>query len=196
MTDFFGKKVFVSLLVVMLVFSFSALVFASESGEGGGHFDLAKEIYKWINFLILAGALFFVLKKIIPEFFSSRVENIKKTLDESQEAEKKASVKLKAAEEKISNLSKEIETIKANTKASMEKEKVRIISEAKEKVSRIAEQNEQNIRQEYELAVNALKKEMIIKATILAEDIVKGRITGDERKKLFNKYLDNLGDIK
>ncbi|RMF97939.1 MAG: hypothetical protein D6734_01125 [Candidatus Schekmanbacteria bacterium] len=187
-----------SILICFMVFVFLACAgfsFAEEAGEAAHHVNVAKEIYKWINFLILAGALFFVLKKIVPEFFSARVENIKRTLEESRRAEKEANEKLKIAEEKIKSLNKEIEIIRANAKAAIEKEKKRILEEANEKIARIEEQNEQNIRQAIELSVKELKEEIIKQATVLAEDMIKGRITPEERKKLFNNYVKQLGEI-
>lgn len=197
MAEFTKKNIFILAMLVFLgSMIFAGFSVASESGEVSSHFNISKEIYKWINFLILAGVLFFVLKKIVPDFFSSRVENIKQTLRDSQKAESEASEKLKAAEEQIKNLNKEIEIIRSNSQASIEKEKIRIIDEANEKVARITEQNEQNMKQEYEMSINELKKEMIDKAALLAENIIKGNITSNDKKKLFNKYLDNLGDVK
>ncbi|MBI5374911.1 MAG: ATP synthase F0 subunit B [Candidatus Schekmanbacteria bacterium] len=178
---------------VFLCFSFS-IAYAAEEGEHAG-IDISKEVFKWINFLILAGALFFILKKTVKEFFEMRIENIKKSLDESRKAEEEASVKLKDAERKLSALSSEIEQIKRNTAKLIEDEKNRIIKESGDKAQRIIAQNEKNIRYEYENSLKELKSEMVKNAAKMAEAILTEKVSTEERKRVFNKYLSMLGGI-
>jgi len=83
-------------------------------------------LFKTINFAILVGALVYVLRKPLAEFFRSRSASIQKSLDEGRKALETSQAQLKSVEEKLRGLEAEIAAFKASAVLEMEAERQRI----------------------------------------------------------------------
>jgi F-type H+-transporting ATPase subunit b len=99
---------------------------AEEGGASGA--EAATEIFKWINFAIVAGALLWVCLKKAPGFFRGRAEAISSAITKAGSAKAAADVQLREAEAKLANLDKEVAELRvfAEREAAAEVERIRM----------------------------------------------------------------------
>lgn len=145
------------------------------------------------NFIVLAGILLFVLRKInLPEILSKLQKNIENKVNDSTLAKTESEVTLKSAEEKMENVEKDIEKLVKDTKKTAKIISENIMSEAKEKIE-IIENNakrvvENDTNKTYTVLSNLTAKTSI---TLLRENL-KANLKNDEN--LHNIFIDEAID--
>src|SRR5882724_411016 len=102
---FFACFLFVLLFVV-------ASAQAAEEG-GSAASEKAAEIFKWINFAIVAGLILWLCLKKAPAFFSRRASAISAAITSATAAKAAADAQLREAETKLANLQKERAELRA-----------------------------------------------------------------------------------
>ena len=98
---------------------------AEEGGAAGA--ETSTEIFKWINFAIVAGVLLWVCLKKAPGFFRGRAEAIGSAITKAGSAKAAADAQLREAETKLANLDKEVAELRrfAEREAAAEVERIR-----------------------------------------------------------------------
>jgi F-type H+-transporting ATPase subunit b len=99
-----------SVLFVLLFAAISA--HAAEEG-GNAATEHVTEIFKWINFAIVAGFLLWLCLKKAPAFFSGRASAISSAITNATAAKAAADAQLRDAETKLANLQKEVAELRA-----------------------------------------------------------------------------------
>lgn len=159
-----------------------------EEGEVRKH----EAFYKWMNFLLLAGALTFLLRKPLGEFFTQRSASIRKSLDEGREALEASQAQLTAVEEKLRHLDEEIAAFKASAVREMEAERQRLRQATEEEADKILE----SARAQIEALTRAAKLELRIyaarQALELAEEMIRQSLDDASRKRLVSRFVDEL----
>ena len=185
-----------SLFAIQCSLLFAAAAFAS--GGGGEEAASAGSIIKsyiWqiINFLILVGALAFMMKKMdLKGYFKKRTELIEQSLREAREAKELAQKALAEVEERLKTKDSEVENIIAAARQSGEKEKARLVEEGDKLKARILEQARTNIDYEVKRAKEAIKEEAVEIALELAEKKLKEKLSKDEQLKLLEESLAKI----
>jgi F-type H+-transporting ATPase subunit b len=180
----------------------SAIFFVSAgialASSGGGHEAaapkgwLVTDTYKVLNFLVLAGILFYITRKPVAQFFSSRIKGIQDQLADLEQKKAAAQKTLADYEEKISDLSKESEKIVQDYVRQGEEAKKRILAEAEAQAIKLEESAKRNIEQEFKAAKSRLRQEIAEKALVEAELLVKASIVSDDQDRLVDEYLDKV----
>jgi len=149
-------------------------------------------LYKTINFIILVGALGYVLRKPAAEFFSLRSASITKSLDEGRKALEASQAQLQAVEEKLRGLEAEIAAFKASALGEMEAERQRLQQASAEEAARILE----SARAQTDVAVRGAKLELnnyaAQKAVTLAEELIRTRLDDSGRRRLVSQFVASL----
>ena len=160
--------------------------------EGEGKNETRELIYKIINLSILVGALAYVLRKPLAEFFAQRSASIRTGLEEGRKALEASQAQLKAVEEKLKHLEEEIAEFKVSAAREMEAEGQRLKAAAAEAAEKIL----QSARAQTEVAARAAKLELKMytaeQAVKLAEDILRQRLDDAGRKKLVADFLADV----
>jgi F-type H+-transporting ATPase subunit b len=186
--------VVIGILVVVLMFS-AGLVLAATGGEhGSGEGSGAKrwvetDWFRVINFVVLAGLLFFVLRKPVAEALNSRIEGIRVQLADLEAQKEDAEKKLAAYNEKLSQLEKEAEKIVTHYIQQGNEARARIIQEAEAAAEKLQSKARRNIEHEFERARQQLQQEVLEQSLIKAEEIIKGKITAKDQDRLVDEYL-------
>src|SRR6266481_2690929 len=152
-----------SALLVVLFTALSALA-AEESGNTTT--ARANEIFKWINFAIVAGLIAWVFLKLTPPFFRKNAENISSAITKATAAKAEADRQLREAEEKLARLEQEVAQLRATAQreATAEAERLRAITQSDiQKVGLAGEA-------EIEAAERAARLELKVVAANLAVD--------------------------
>jgi len=163
------------------------------SGEShGGKGWVATDTYRVMNCLVLAVGLFLLLRKPVSQAFNSRIVNIRKQLDELELKKAEAEKKLASYAEKISSLEREAETIVAEYVKQGNEARDRILKEAETIAAKLEEQAKQNIEHEFQKAKASLKAEILEKALVKAESLLKANISDNDQKRLVHEYLEKV----
>jgi F-type H+-transporting ATPase subunit b len=184
----FSAGCFAAASVLLCSFALAASGGADRSG------DLLDLLYRFINFGLLVIILFVVLRKVpLKEYFSSRIEGIKKELDDLKRQREAAEHKARDLEGKLKAFEGERKEILAQYKADGLAEKERILAEARDRAKQILQQAEVSIQFEMQTAKEKLKQEVVALAAQRAEEIVAREMTDKDQDRLVNEFIDKLG---
>jgi F-type H+-transporting ATPase subunit b len=165
---------------------------AAAEGENHGH----EAIYRWINFALLAGGLFYVLRKPLGAFFADRSSSIQKSLEEGRKALEASQAQLKAVEEKLQHLDEEIAEFKLAAAREMGAERERM----RQATAQEAEKILQAARSQMDTATRAAQLDMRIYAARLAvelaEELIRQRLDDAARQRLVGQFLARLETAK
>ena len=122
-------KVFGGALLVVLLAALSAHA-AEESGNTAT--ERANEIFKWINFAIVAGLIAWVFLKLTPPFFRKNAENVSAAIAKATAAKAEADRQLREAEDKLARLEQEVAQLRATAQreAASEGDRLRAITQS------------------------------------------------------------------
>jgi len=175
----------------------AGIAWASSGGDahggGGGHNRwLTTDTWKTVNFAILAAIGFFVLKKPVAKFFSSRKKGIEDEINELEQKKADAQKKLLEYQTKFKNLDQESKEIVENYIQQGEEAKTRIIAEAEAQAEKLEEMAKRSIEQEFKTAKARLQKEIAVKAMEKASEVIKASISADDQERLVDQYLKKV----
>jgi len=152
-----------SAIAILLFMAISA--HAAEEG-GNATTERANEIFKWINFAIVAGLIGWVFLKLTPPFFRKNAETISSAISKATAAKAEAERQLREAEEKLARLQQEVAQLRATAQREIaaETERLKAITQSDiEKVKLAA-------KAEMEAAERAARLELKTIAANLAVD--------------------------
>ncbi|MEE8480615.1 MAG: ATP synthase F0 subunit B [Desulfobacterales bacterium] len=182
-------------VVMVLILSFSGIAIGS-SEEGQGETEAkrwnATDTYRVMNFVVLALALFFLLRKPASQALGARIKGIKDQLKELEERKKDAEKELAEYNEKLSLLDQEAGKIVQSYIKQGNEAKARILKEAKSAAQKLEEQAKRNIEHEFKRAKLELQEDILEKSLLKAEEIIKYKITAEDQKKQIDEYLEKV----
>jgi F-type H+-transporting ATPase subunit b len=182
-------KLFASALLVLL---FTAL--SSHAAEEGGSAttERANEIFKWINFAIVAGLVAWVFLKLTPPFFRKNAETISSAITKATAAKAEADRQLREAEEKLARLEQEVTQLRATAQREMAVETERLRASTQSDVQRVR----LAAKAEIEAAERAARLELKVIAANLAvdgaESLLAKQLTQQAQESLVAAFVKNL----
>lgn len=154
-----------SLFVCSALLFFAAAVHAAEE-SGAGASAAPTELFKWINFAIVAVALIWLFGKILPPKFRANAEQISLTITKAQAAKAEADRKLRDAEQRLARLEEEVRGLREQAQRDAAAEAERIRALAKSDAEKVAI----SAKAEIEAAERAARIELKTLAAKLAVD--------------------------
>src|SRR3984885_1504758 len=107
-------KRYAPVLGSLLCSGFFLALSAHAEEAGSGSQQSAENLFKWINFAIVAGVIVWLCLKKGPRFFGRRADVISADIQKSTEAKKQSDVQLQDAEMKLRNLEQEVVDLRAS----------------------------------------------------------------------------------
>jgi F-type H+-transporting ATPase subunit b len=181
--------VFRSLLVLFFCVGLSA--YAAEKG-GNSATEHTNEIFKWINFAIVAAALIWFFRKKLPAWFRGNADAISSAIAKATAAKEEAERQVQEAETKLANLKQEIATLQATAKqeAAEEAERIRALAQSDATKVGVAAQAE------IEAAERAARMELKALAASLAvdgaESLLQRQLTPAAQESLVDSFVKSL----
>ena len=175
-----------------LVSLFAAM--STHAAEEGGNAatERANEIFKWINFAIVAGLIAWVFLKLTPPFFRKNAETISSAITKATAAKAEADRQLREAEEKVARLDQEVAQLRATAQREMaaEAERLRAITQSDiQKIGLAA-------KAEIEAAERAARLELKVVAANLAvdgaESLLAKQLTPQTQESLVAAFVKSL----
>ncbi len=179
-------------LCVAATFLFFAAVGAHAAEESGTASERANEIFKWINFAIVAGLIGWVFLKLTPPFFRKNAETISSAITRATAAKVEAERQLREAEEKLARLQQEVTQLRATAQreASAEAERIRNITQSDAQKIGLAG------KAEIEAAERAARLELKVIAANLAvdgaESLLAKQLTAKAQESLVAAFVKSL----
>lgn len=168
--------------------------YATASGSAAGEEGRPKHaaILKWINFVILAGGLGYVLRKPLREFFTQRSASIRKSLEEGRKALEASQAQLQAVEEKLQHFEEEMADFRAGALREMEQERERLRQATARETAKLLE----SIRAQMETASKQanvdLKRYAAQQALEMAEKMISQRLDEASQQRLASQFIAGL----
>ena len=182
-------------VIAGFLLAMTGIAWASSGGDahGGVHNSwLRVDTWKVLNFGILAVLGFFIAKKPVAEFFSSRKKGIEDEINELEQKKADAQKKLLEYQTKFKNLDQESKQIVENYIQQGEEAKTRIIAEAEAQAEKLEDMAKRTIEQEFKAAKTKLQQEISAKAMEKAEEVIKAAISADDQDRLVDQYLKKV----
>ncbi len=183
-----------SIMASILGVFIAAAVFASEGGQVAEEYTfMADWLPRLANFAILAGVLFYFLRKPVRDMFRNRSAEIAKAMQESKDARERAMAALADMERKAREMDAETRTMIVDAQVRGEKDKQALVEEGRKLVRDIQEQ----VKIGVDIEVQKAKADLAIEASRLAVDLAEGKIkdtiTGQDHARIVKDYIASVG---
>jgi len=166
----------------------------------------AQYVYKWINFFMLAGILYWLL--VVPPAFvkenfefeglkvilSERNQAIIAARDLAKEQTVQATEGLAASALRLDRVEEEAASLVAQAREGAERDKVKLIEEATAQAEIIRSGASRDMKSEVTRAEHDLQSHIAHLAVGIATDLVKKNFSGADQERLVRDYLDRLGE--
>ena len=161
----------------------------AEAHQGRGAVDV---IARLVNFAILAGSLWYLLRSPIAKYLADRGTQIRSDLVNAAELKQTAAAAIEEIDRKMKALPAELEALRAQGAEEIAIEEARIRAAAAAERERLLEQ----ARREIDLQVKVAERELVTYAADLAVGVaserIKNTITSDDQQRLVDRYVQQL----
>ena len=179
----------VSILFVLLF----AVVGANAAEEGGNAAtERTTEIFKWINFAIVAGLIVWVFGKKLPPAFRKKAEAISSAITNATNAKAAADAQLRDAETSLANLQKEVAELRAFAvrESAAEVERLRAATESDaQKIAAAAKAEIEAAERATRLELKALAANLAVDG---AETLLAKQLNPKAQESLISDFVRSL----
>jgi len=162
------------------------------SGEASAAMDFLGKV---VNFLILFGGLTFVARKPVKAMLAKRAVDVGESIAQA-EKDRAASESLAAeSRAKLAGLEAEVGALKAEAEEAGRRETGRIARAAREEAERLKKLTRQELDEQVRLGVRELKAYAAARATELARERIRKRLTPEVQSALIERSIDRLSRL-
>jgi F-type H+-transporting ATPase subunit b len=151
-----------------------------------------EELFKVINFLIMAAALVYFLRRPLADFFADRNDAIRQGLEEGRKALAAADARMTEVENKLKNLERDIAAFKSESESAMAEERERLKQAAEAESQRLMDFAQSQIESAARAAKGELKRYAAGQAVELAEVMIRQRLDDPARRGLVARFMRDL----
>lgn len=152
--------------------------------------ETAAEMFEFLNFAILAGAILFALWKYLPKTFRARREGIQHRLVDARTATEQAQDRLAAIEQRLARLDEEIAAISKQAEKDSVEDEARIRASIEAERQRILETVNKEIAAAGSAAGRDLKR--LAAGLAVARAAQKLVLTEDDDRALIEEFSENF----
>jgi F-type H+-transporting ATPase subunit b len=186
-----NRRVFAAIGILLVSLFAVAGAHAAEEG-GSAAAGRATEIFKWVNFAIVAGLLLRVFGKVLPSVFRRNADTISSAITKATAARAAADAQLREAETKLANLQKEVAELRAFAQREAAAEAGRFLALTASDAQKIAAA----AKGEIEAAERAARLELKALAAKLAvdgaESLLAKQLTPKAQENLISNFVESL----
>ena len=181
-------------LAAMLIFSPLAMASGGEGGHGSDDWKTWKNVdtQKVFNFVILFGALIYLVRKPAANALAGRIEDIQKELDDLETRRKAAADEVATINARLQDLEGEAQKIVDDYVRQGEAAREKILAEARKAADRLTDQAQRHMEHEVADAKKRLRAEILEKAIVMGEQLISKNITEQDQDRLVGEYLDKV----
>jgi len=154
--------------------------------------ERAAEIFKWINFAIVAGVIVWVFGKLLPPMFRKRAEAVSSAITNATGAKAAADMQLREAETRLANLQKEVAELRAfaERESAAEVERLRAATQSDtQKIAAAAKAEIEAAERAARLELKALAANLAVDG---AESLLAKQLTPKAQESLISNFVKSL----
>lgn len=172
-----------------LLFCLAAGLAFAEGKEGG---DSNLQMWKWANFLVLAGGLGYLMVKALPPLFAARTAAITKDMVESQKIRQEADARAADVDRRLAAIEIEIANLRNESREETAAESDRVAKHAAAEIARIRAQAERDIADAGKTARKELTAYAASLSIGLAAKKISSRMTPATEDRLVRGFVHDL----
>ncbi len=154
--------------------------------------DYPAYVWMLINFLVLAGLLYFAGRKTVAKFLKERRDRLMASIDEAALLKEEAEGRHAEFSGKLDRMREEEGRIREDLVTAAEREKERLIADAGTRAEKMRAEARQLVERERAEAQLVLRREAAGKAVDVARDILVKKIGPGEHRRLVDDYMNLL----
>ena len=166
---------------------------ASEEAQKGP--DFMGLFWRIIVFGVFGFILYKVLKNPLLTVLSKRTEDIRMALKNAEEAKAQAEIELTNYKLKLSEMNRELETMKERAVKTAEAEKIRMLEDADKNIKKLKDYAKSLIESDLKRAKEELRAETFLMAMKIAEEKLASGLNSQDQKELISKYIKRIGAL-
>jgi len=179
------------IITVVITAGITSTALASAGGEAGSLLS-GEMLFKGINFLILLFLLHRWVKKPLVNVLNAAARNSKETMGSAAQALKDAEAKLVDYQAKVAGLEQQMAEMQQFALTAIEKEKERMIADAKNSAEALEKQSKLRIEQSVLQAKQDIREHLVAESIKLAETKVIQTVDAKVQKALVADYAKRL----
>jgi F0F1-type ATP synthase membrane subunit b/b' len=172
-----------------------APVYAQEPSSGAEREEAQEDrlvVWKWINFGILVVGLGYLVSKTAPAFFNARTAEIQKAIKDATGLKVEADFRSSEMDRRLATLSAEVQKLRDEAHAELEREGRRIEVETQTAITRIQESTNREIAALQQQAARLVREQGVRLATELAISRLRERPDEVNQGELIHVFSQQL----
>lgn len=166
--------------------------------EHGGSLDKGEAhmapplLFAIFNFLVFVGLLYWKAGPAIKSYVANRHNSIKNALEEAAKLQAEAKKKLQEYSDRIADADKEVDTLISQIRKDAEEERKKLIAEAEKQAAQMKKDTDDRIESDFIAAKRQLEREVVAKATAVAERLINEKSSDVDHNTLFATFITDL----
>lgn len=150
---------------------------------------------KLVNFLILFGGLTFVLRKPVKAMLAKRTVDVGETIRQAGSDRAASEAKAAGSRAELAGLEAEVRALRAAAEEEAGRETGRIAAAARAEAERFKKLTRQELDEQVRRSVRELKAYAAVRATDLARERIRERLTPETQSVLIERSIDRLSHL-
>jgi F-type H+-transporting ATPase subunit b len=182
-----------AILLGMLLWSVQGVGWAAVGHHA--EFNLTEEIFRWINFIVLAVILYIVVSKVLPRILEDRRQKIEQAIQEAKASRAESQRLLQENQRKTANLQQELAHLQRQAAQEREELARRMEAEAEQLAARIVAQARTEVERATERARASLRAEAAALTVQIAEEILRRELRDEDQQAIVRRYIARIGEL-
>lgn len=175
---------------VLAVLLLASPVLAAGDGEAGS--PGMKFFWEVLNLLLLLGAIIYLGRRGIRDYFADRRTGIRNDLDQAAQLLADAEDRYATWEGKLADLDNELRKIRETEQRRVKQERAHILEEARQNAQRIAENAGTLVDRELRRAEESLREEASQLAVEMAARILSEQVNDQDRARVMDEFISRV----
>jgi F-type H+-transporting ATPase subunit b len=150
---------------------------------------------KVINFVILFGGLTFVARKPVKAMLAKRIVDVGDSMRLAKTGRTEAETRAAEARAKLAGLDTEVRAVKADAEEEGRRQVERIFEAASGEAERLKKLTRQELEEQVRRSAGELKAYAASRATDLARERIRKRLTPENQSALIDRSIDRLSQF-
>ena len=177
----------------LIILLFVLPVLAAEAGEQDPALSTTEIVFRWLNFLLVFGAVGYLIAKHGGAFFRDNAKSIAASIGEATAVKAQAERELREVEAKIARFDQEVAELREAARRDSTAEAERLRASGRVEIEKI----NQAARGELASFERAARQELRVRAASMAVEragtLVNSRMNAEVRERMFHAFLGELG---
>lgn len=199
MSNFGDIKTTLKYAVAAAIIAAPGVAMAAKGGGGGGEAEAGLGFwgtlaFQAINFVVFFGIIVYYAAPALREHYSDKRAALRADLEEAERLREEAEAKLEEYTAKLEALEAEREQMLEEYHEQGEREKQRLIDEAKQQITKMREDAEKTIDQEVRKAVAGIEEQAVEMAVEMAREMASSELDTSKQHALIDAYVADLNE--